>query len=267
MHSHRYSRLWFPIILLMAACTASAPSGFAADSNDTAVYELRTYTTLPGRLDALLERFRAHTIRLFEKHGMRNVGYWVPTDADKGAGHTLIYLLRHASRDAATASWKAFNTDPEWKQAKAASEAGGRIVAKVVSVFLQPTDYSSSIDAGAGKQDRVFELRTYHTTPGNLSSLDARFRNHTRAFFTKHGMTNLAYFHPVDADKGAGGVLVYFLAHASRAAATASWDAFRADPGWIAAKAASEKAAGGSLTVPDGVSSIFLQPTDFSAIR
>lgn len=251
----------------MTALAAFAPSGFTAESNDTRVYELRTYTTHPGRLDALLTRFRAHTTRLFEKHGMKNVGYWIPTDANNGANHTLIYLLSYPSRDAAKAAWKAFNADPEWQRAKAASEADGKIVAKVESVFLTPTDYSPAIVDSAGARERVFELRTYHTSPGNLVHLDARFRNHTRAFFTKYGMTNVAYFHPIDADKGAGQRLVYFLAHASRDAATASWDAFRADPAWIAAKAASEKAAGGSLTVPDGISSVFLKPADFSAIR
>jgi hypothetical protein len=71
----------------------------------------------------------------------------------------------------------------------------------------------------------------------------------------------------VDADKGAGKTLVYFLAHKSREAATASWAAFRADPVWVAARAASEKAAGGSLTIPDGVKSVFLIPTDFSPTK
>jgi hypothetical protein len=80
-------------------------------------------------------------------------------------------------------------------------------------------------------------------------------------------MTNLGYYHPVDADKGAGKTLIYFLAHANREAATKSWAAFRADPVWIAAKAASEKAAGGPLTITDGVKSVFMAPTDFSPTK
>jgi hypothetical protein len=80
-------------------------------------------------------------------------------------------------------------------------------------------------------------------------------------------MTNLGYYHPTDADKGAGQTLIYFLAHANREAATQSWAAFRADPVWVAAKAASEKAAGGPLTISDGVKSVFLAPTDFSPIK
>ncbi len=252
---------------IVTALAAFAPSGFADTSHDTRAYELRTYTVHPGRLGALVARFREHTARLFERHGMKNVGYWIPTDGDKGANDTLVYLLSYPSRDAAKTAWKAFNADPEWQQAKAASEADGKIVAKVESVYLTPTDFSPAIVDSAGVRDRVFELRIYDASPGNLANLDTRFRNHTRAFFTKHGMTNVAYFHPVDANKGAGRRLVYFLAHASREAGTASWNAFRADPAWVAAKAASEKAAGGSLTVPDGVSSVFLKPTDFSAIR
>ncbi|MFO1092227.1 MAG: NIPSNAP family protein [Planctomycetaceae bacterium] len=77
----------------------------------------------------------------FEKHGMENVAYFVPTDEPKSA-NTLIYLLAHKSRDAAKASWKAFSEDPEWKKVAAESEANGRLVQKVDAVFLKPTDYS-----------------------------------------------------------------------------------------------------------------------------
>jgi hypothetical protein len=105
---------------------------------DNRVYELRTYYTVPGRLDALLSRFRDHTTRLFEKHGMVNVGYWVPKDKP----NTLIYLLSHKNPDAAKKSWDAFRNDPEWVKARTASEASGKIVDKVESVFLEPTDFS-----------------------------------------------------------------------------------------------------------------------------
>ena len=105
------------------------------------VYELRTYHTLDGRLDALLARFRDHTVKLFEKHGMRNVGYWVPSEGPL-AGKTLIYLLAHKSREAATQSWDAFRKDPDWIKARTASEASGKIVDKVESIFLTATDFS-----------------------------------------------------------------------------------------------------------------------------
>ena len=105
------------------------------------VYELRTYTTEPGRLPALNARFRDHTMKLFEKHGMKNEMYWVPTD-EKLKDNTLIYILSHASLDAAAKSWDAFRNDPEWKKAQAASEKDGKIVAKAESVYMTLTDYS-----------------------------------------------------------------------------------------------------------------------------
>jgi hypothetical protein len=244
--------------------------GFAAVAPQTAraaaepIYELRTYTTLPGKLDALLARFRDHTCKLFEKHGMVNVGYWVPVDAKDGAGDKLIYLLEHKSREAAAASWKAFGADPVWQAARTASEAGGKINAKVESVFLARTNFSPALGkAMASGTPRVFELRTYTAAPGKLDALDARFRNHTLKLFEAHGMTNLIYFHPVDADKGAGSTLTYFLAHPSRDAATKAWAAFRADPIWTKAKADSEK---GGVLAPK-VESVFLAPTDFSTLK
>jgi hypothetical protein len=130
-------------LALAAGCTSvSVPA--PAHTASLRVYELRTYTATPGNLDKVLARFRDHTRRLFEKHGMENVGYWVTTDAKDGAGGKLVYLLAHASREAAAASWAAFRADPEWVAAKNASEVNGPIVAGTPeSVFLSPTDFSS----------------------------------------------------------------------------------------------------------------------------
>jgi len=105
------------------------------------VYELRTYTTLPGRLPALNKRFADHTLKLFEKHGMKNEMYWIPTD-EKLRENTLIYIVSHESSDAAKKSWDAFRTDPDWIKARDASEADGKIVAKVESVFMTQAEYS-----------------------------------------------------------------------------------------------------------------------------
>lgn len=105
------------------------------------VFEIRTYTANEGKLDALHARFRNHTTRLFEKHGMTNVGYWTPQDAPLSQ-NTLIYILAHPSRDAAKKSWDAFRNDPEWLKARSESEAPGAIVSKVESVFMSATDYS-----------------------------------------------------------------------------------------------------------------------------
>lgn len=105
------------------------------------VYELRTYTTHPGKLDALHARFRNHTIKLFEKHGMTNLMYWVPQDEPRKS-NTLIYVVEHKSRQAAEASWKAFREDPAWIKVKGESEAPGPIVQKVESVFMDLAPYS-----------------------------------------------------------------------------------------------------------------------------
>jgi len=105
------------------------------------VFELRTYTAPEGKLDDLHARFRNHTLRLFERHGMTNVVYLKPLDAPQ-SGNTLVYLLAHSSREAAKKSWAAFAADPEWKKVAAESQANGRIVEKVESTYLEAADYS-----------------------------------------------------------------------------------------------------------------------------
>src|SRR5881628_698902 len=105
------------------------------------VFEIRTYTTHPGKLDALNARFRDHTTSIFKKHGMQNVGYWVPQD-EPAHSNTLVYIIAHKSREDAKKSWEAFRADPEWQKVSKESEANGKIVAKVESVFADPTDYS-----------------------------------------------------------------------------------------------------------------------------
>src|SRR5215469_16293217 len=122
-------------LILLAALSA----GFAMAQNR--VYELRTYTCFEGKLDALKARFRDHTIEIFKRHGMESIGYWVPEDPEKSKT-TLIYIISHASREQATKNWTEFRNDPEWKKVSADSEANGKIVQKVDSVFMDPTDFS-----------------------------------------------------------------------------------------------------------------------------
>jgi len=109
------------------------------------VFEMRTYYASPGKLEALHARFRDHTTKLFEKHGMTNVGYWVPIDGQTGAasGNTLVYILSYPSLEARKKSWDDFQNDPAWKSVKETSEKDGKLVDKVDSVFLSPTDYSA----------------------------------------------------------------------------------------------------------------------------
>ena len=107
----------------------------------TKVYELRVYQAAAGKLAQLLARFREHTTKLFDRHGMKNVAYWTPVDEPQKS-NTLIYILEHPSREAAAANWKSFQDDPEWKSVRDKSEANGKLVEKVESTFLVLTDFS-----------------------------------------------------------------------------------------------------------------------------
>ncbi len=122
----------------------SSPAVAAAQATTTSghVYELRTYTAAEGKLANVNARFRDHTRRIFEKHNMKNIGYWTPLEGPT-ADTTLIYLLEHPSREEARKNWAAFSADPEWQKVKTESEVGGKIVAKAESIFLNPTDYSA----------------------------------------------------------------------------------------------------------------------------
>ncbi len=249
-------------ILAVAIVLGIAGAAAAADL-DTRVFEMRTYYAPPGRLDDLHARFRDHTLELFDKHGLTSIGYWTPID---NVDNKLIFVLAFPSREAREKAWKAFVADPAWKEARRVTEADGPIVSKAESVLLGATDYSPIVEP-ADVGDRIFELRTYIASPGNLGNLNARFREHTVKLFEKHGMTNVVYWCPLEGQPGAGEQLIYFLSHKSVDAAKASFDAFRQDPTWVAARAATEKKAGGSLTAPGGVQSEFLEATDYSPMR
>ncbi|HAM73591.1 MAG TPA: NIPSNAP family protein [Verrucomicrobiales bacterium] len=250
-------------VALLSGVVTPAPAAAAA-AGESKCYEMRIYYAPPGRLDDLHARFRNHTMKLFEKHGIENVGYWVPADNSE---NKLIYLLGYPSREAREASWKAFMADPDWKAVQKQTEANGRIVAKVEAFYLTPTDYSPAIKIGNVAKGGVFELRTYTTPEGRLSHLDSRFRDHTIKLFEKHGMGNWGYFHRMADQPEAATTLVYLLTHKSQEAAKASFGAFGQDPAWKSAREASEKAAGGSLTAKDGVKSVFLVPTDYSPTK
>ncbi len=246
------------VTVILGIATAAAAAG-----QEERVFELRTYYAPEGRLNDLQARFRDHTLKLFEKHGLTNVGYWVPIE---NPDNKLVYLLAFPSREAREAAWKSFFADADWQAVRKETEADGPIVAKVESVLLAATDYSPAVKP-AGTGDRIFELRTYTASPGNLENLHARFRNHTLKLFEKHGMTNVGYWSPLDGQSGAGETLIYILAHKSVDAAKASFDAFRQDPDWLAARKASEEKAGGPLTVQGGVKSVFMNATDYSPLK
>ena len=139
-------RLWCLFALLGLAAVpatlmAAEEKEKAVKKADTRVFELRTYHAAPGKMDALNARFRDHTNALFKKHGMEIIGFWQPADPNE-ADKKLIYILAFPSKEAAEKSWKAFREDPDWIKAKEASEKDGKLVDKVDSVYMNPTDYS-----------------------------------------------------------------------------------------------------------------------------
>lgn len=253
-------------ILTVVAAAFSTFTTTAADAKTgaepSAIYEMRVYYAAEGKLDALNARFRDHTMKLFEKHGIANIGYFTPEGANPE--RKLVYFLSYPNREARDKSWKEFGSDPDWQKAAKESEKNGRLVTKVEQYFLQPTDYSPKL-RGGNTGNHVYELRTYTTPEGKLGDLDKRFKDHTIDLFAKHGMENVIYWHRMNDQKDAKTTLVYLLAHKSKDAAKASFDAFRKDPDWVKAKGESEK--NGPLTVDQGVKSEFLVPTDYSPMK
>jgi hypothetical protein len=143
MHSTRFVLAVSSLVLVAGLSLGSVlqPRSSLQAQSAKRVFEVRTYTANPGKLDALHARFRNHTVRIFNNHSMTSVGYWSPQDAPLKQ-NTLIYILAHPSREAATKNWEAFRNDPEWQKVRTESEAKGAIVSKVESVFVDATDYS-----------------------------------------------------------------------------------------------------------------------------
>jgi hypothetical protein len=131
-------------VIAFAQNTPAAPTIAPSPSlaKDSRCFEIRTYYAAPGKLEDLHARFRNHTIKLFKKHGMEIVGFWGPTDKEKGSENTLVYVLAFPSREARDKSFMAFGADPDWQKAKAESEKNGKLTEKVESVILMATDYS-----------------------------------------------------------------------------------------------------------------------------
>jgi hypothetical protein len=239
--------IYFILLVFMA---------IAQKKDDLTYFELRTYYCNPGKLPTLLTRFQDHTMRLFAKHNMVSIGYWVPIENTE---NKLVYLMAYPSKAARDASWDAFRADTEWQKVRAASEANGDVVAKIDSEFFTETDYSPfNLNNNA---PRVFEIRRYLATNYNLPLLHARFRNHTLKLFEKQGIENIIYFNQTDSNSK----LMYFLGHKSVEAFKTSFANFVADPDWLKAKNASETLANGSIVVE--IKSEFLVPTSFSPLK
>lgn len=229
---------------------------YLPEKTDANYYELRIYHCNPGKLPDLIARFQNHTTKLFEKHGMKNIGYWVPT---KPENNDLYYILSYPTKESRDLSWKNFIADPEWEKVRTESELNGKILASIESIFLTSEDFSPKVKKSIKSPMRTFELRSYYCLPGKLPALESRFRNHTLKLFKKHGMTNIAYWKSIETD-GNQPKLIYLLAHESQDAAKKSFDSFRVDPDWVKARDASEK----DGKIVEKVESIMMKPLGFS---
>jgi len=130
--------------LLPASLWAAVREANSSSQGAAGVFELRIYHAAPGKLSELEARFRDHTIKIFDRHGMKSVAYWTPID-EPDKSNTLIYILQHPSREAAAANWKSFQDDPEWTSVREKSEANGKLVEKVDSTYLVLTDFSPQL--------------------------------------------------------------------------------------------------------------------------
>lgn len=276
----KFSSLWIAVALL--SVWSSIVLG------QPPLYELRVYEPDEGKRSDLLGFIHEHGMKIAKSHGIEIVAAFVPVASDDDR---IVTLVRHQDRASCEGNYERMMTDPAMRTAFQSAFPSGSPVRMLHRVFLATTDYSPEFPTDS-IGDRVFELRTYIASSGNLDALNARFRDHTMKLFAKHGMSNIVYWNVDDggtmkaaelltavsprnqaaAEIGTelpsqGNALVYFITHASQDAAKASFDAFRKDPDWVAVRTESEKKAGGSLTAGGGVKSWFLKPTDFSPLK
>jgi hypothetical protein len=227
------------------------------------VYELRIYAANEHRFSHLIQRFREHTDRIFKKHSLEPMGYWIPTEGPPKKRRRFIYILKHASRYDAYRNWNKFSNDREWRAVLDQPGFQGLLAEKPTSIFMTENTYSAITRNRIQQQGGTYELRTYIANPGKLTNLNARFADHTTRLFKKHGMHNVAYWTPLERPDSEH-TLIYLIHHASRKQADANWKAFSNDPQWR--EVARETQVDGDLlaTPPDR---IYLKPMEFSPLK
>lgn len=219
----------FGICLFLSAPTFGQVESVKKDGK---LYELRFYTTNPGKLEVLQARFRNHTLKLFERHGIENIIYWTVSEGDsksnEDASNMLVYIVAHKNEAAMKASWAAFRADPEWKAVAAKSEENGKILAKPPrAIFMRETDFSADDEPTAGSSNapsRLWELRQYNDGAERVPFTVDRFGSGESEIFTKHGMQTVKFW--TATDKSA---FIYLLAHRDKAAADESWKGFKSE--------------------------------------
>ena len=261
-------------LLLAVIATFFATAAFAAEpviptkpeGADYTTYDVQRITAKPGKLDQIHAWFRDHQDDVLAKHGATNIAYLVPV-GDNPDGK-IVCIHRYPSLAAFMKCRRACRADPAWAPMDPEAKTPESLIEKVESVTFRPLYYSPKFTPTKSPEPRVFELRTYTCpSPEKLFYLHERFRDHTIKLFEKHGMENLIYWSPMDMDDS-DRKLVYLLGHKSVEAAKESFANFRKDPDWLAARDASEKKAGGSLTEKEGgVVSEFFVATDYSPLK
>lgn len=255
------SRITRALLLLLAALLFSSAIVSAAD---TRCYEVRIYTAPAGKLDALHARFRDHTLALFEKHGITNIGYWVPSPNTE---NKLAYILAYPSKEAREESWKKFAADPDWVKAKTASEVDGKLVSAVEQRFLQAADFSPEIKPAKATAARVFEIQSYEATAGNLEKLVKISGKYAPDLFKAHGVELLGAWTPLAGTKGGENRITYLLAYPNEAAIATAAKALAEDPKLAEIGAEAEREIGGSPITEGGTVKATLTATDYSPMK
>ncbi|SFB26301.1 NIPSNAP family protein [Algoriphagus aquimarinus] len=227
-------------------------------SGSTSTYfEIRKYYANEGKLDDLIKRFEDHTMSLFEKNGMENVAYFLPTD---NTDNSLTYILGYPDENSRDRMWAKFANDPEWQKAKKESEVNGGLVKAVDQTFMKLAQGLN--DTPMQQESGVFQLRVYTCLDGRLNNLIARFKDHTQDLFEKQGLRNYPYWVTVEKD-GSQPKLVYLLADKDQESFEKNFQNFIKDPAWVKAKDASE--ADGKIV--EKVDAVFLKTLPFSPMK
>jgi hypothetical protein len=231
------------------------------------LYELRFYKANPGKLEALHTRFRDHTLKLFEKHGMENIIYWNVIEGTKQDGedalNMMIYVIAHKDEAAREASWKAFMDDPEWKEVYAKSEEGGKILAEAPkSILMRDVDFSPADDVFTtdASESRIYELRQYNDGAARVPFTVDRFGSGEVELFTQAGMQTLKFWRASD-----DSAFIYLLGHKDREAAKSSWGSFMTSfKPFMDKYLAGGKAPKDDLPKGSGIEARYLKTTDYS---
>ncbi len=227
------------------------------------VYELRIYDANEHRFAHLIKRFGEHTNRIFRKHALEPMGYWIPTEGSPKQRRRFIYILKHSSRYAAYRNWNLFSNDREWQKVLDQPEFQGLLARKPTSIFMTANDFSAIARDKIKQPGGTYELRTYTVNPGKLTDLNARFAGHTTGLFRKHGIHNVSYWTPFEKPDSAN-TLIYLIHHAGRKQADDNWKAFSSDPQWQ--KIARESQLNGKfLAAPP--KRIYLKAMEFSPLK